>query len=97
MITFKDINETVNHIYKGIIPDIQKKYGPVDFENSMGSLLVKKGGKNIGLIKKKTLDKWEEIIDANLERIKKLPKEPKEHKISNMQWDKQKSGYWTGG
>lgn len=96
MITFKDINEAVNPIYKDIMTNIQKKYGPVDFENSMGSLLVKKDGKNIGLIKKKTLDKWEEIIDANLERIKKLPKKPKEYKISNMQWDKQKSGHWTG-
>jgi hypothetical protein len=72
---FYEMNEgSIKPIYNDIMKKIEKRYKGVDFENSMGSLLVKKDGVNIGLINRKNVDKWEEIIDKKLDLISKTPK-----------------------
>ena len=77
----KDLIENGNNepkeIYNDIMSEITKKYGDVSFENSMGSLSVKKDKTIIGHINRKNIDRWEEIIDKKLELIKNKPADGK--------------------
>jgi len=77
MKTFSEfINEgkEILPMYNGIMKDIEKEYGKVEFENSMGSLSVSKDGVIIGHINRRNIKKWKEIIDKKLELISKTPK-----------------------
>jgi len=69
----KDTYKNIGAKYNEIMELITGKYGEVDFQSSGGALLVQKEGVIIGLVNRKNIDKWENIIDTKLQIIKRTP------------------------